>query len=347
MLSQDRISRLAALSLFLSAIELFIPRFLPFFRLGLSNIPLLMALDLNPSSFIVLCLLKGIGTSYTAGNLFSVFALISLLQSVLSGIVMYTSNKVMGRALSRYGISLLGALTSSVTQIFLAALYAGRGTLAFLPVMLMLSFPAAIITAYLSGKIPEPEMIFPESGTDTGKSRLSIFLLIVSGAAMMMTESLPFLIPSVIAAFIFQHAAGRKIKPMPHLMMLFFMLLSALLVPHGKVLATVFSYPVTEGSLIDGLSRGLRLSGGIAISQAFSRIIRPGNGIIGKSISMFTMLLSSFRNTTGNLWDRFLEVLHCKEIQNTEESHVNVPVFTSICVSIIITAFAIADCVFF
>ena len=95
------------------------------------------------------------------------------------------------------------------------------------------------------------------------------------------------------------------------MMMLFFMLLSALLVPHGKVLATVFSYPVTEGSLIDGLSRGLRLSGGIAISQAFSRIIRPGNGIIGKSISMFTMLLSSFRNTTGNLWDRFLEVLHC------------------------------------
>ena len=37
MLSRDRISSLAALSLLFSAAEMFIPRFLPFFRLGLAN----------------------------------------------------------------------------------------------------------------------------------------------------------------------------------------------------------------------------------------------------------------------------------------------------------------------
>ena len=90
MLSRDRISSLAALSLLFSAAEMFIPRFLPFFRLGLSNIPMLMALDMNWASYLVLALMKGIGTSYVSGNLFSVFAAISIAQSLAAAIVVWT-----------------------------------------------------------------------------------------------------------------------------------------------------------------------------------------------------------------------------------------------------------------
>lgn len=346
MLSRDRISRLAALSLFLSAVELFIPRFLPFFRLGLSNIPILMALDLNPLSFLALCVIKGIGTSYTAGNLFSVFAIISLLQSICSGLVMYGTARVFKSGISRYGVSLFGALTSTLVQIALAALYAGRGTLAFLPIMLILSFPAAILTAYLSEKIPEPDAKIPEMSGEK-ESRLAIILFILSSAAMMMTTEIILLLPSLALAFILQYLTGRKIKLLPHLSMLLFMVLSSLLVPHGKVLFSIFSYPVTEGSLADGISKGLRLSGGVALSQAFSTMRTPGTGIIGKSISIFTMLLSSFRNTTGSLWSRFLEALHSDNTQNNRKEQVNIPIFTLISLSVIIIALAITDCVFF
>ena len=41
---RDRIAYLGALSLFLSAIELLIPRVVPFFRIGLANIPVMAAL---------------------------------------------------------------------------------------------------------------------------------------------------------------------------------------------------------------------------------------------------------------------------------------------------------------
>lgn len=347
MLYRDRISRLAALALFLSAIELFIPRFMPFFRLGLSNIALLMALDLNASSFFALAILKGIGTSYIAGNLFSVFALISIAQSIASGAVMFSLKRILGNNISAYGISIAGALISTITQIFIASLYAGKGTLAFLPIMLALSFPSAVITAYLSNKIPEPAMNAASSQSKEEANMLPIILLIISCASILMTEEIVLLLPAVAAAFVFQHIAGRRIKLVPHLTLLVFMLLSSILTPNGEVLFKVFSFPITRGAIIDGLTKSLHLSGGIALSQGFSSMIHPRNGLIGKTISMFSMLLTAFQNAQGNLWSKFREALVTANTPTSQKTPVNVSSFTLICVSAFIFALAIADCVFF
>ena len=51
---RDRIAYLGALSLFLSAIELLIPRVIPFFRIGLANIPVMAALGLPVWDFSIL-----------------------------------------------------------------------------------------------------------------------------------------------------------------------------------------------------------------------------------------------------------------------------------------------------
>ena len=346
MLSRDRISRLAALSLLLSAIELFVPRILPFFRLGLANIPLLMGLSLDPASFAVLCLLKGIGTSYTAGNLFSVFALISIAQSLAAGTVMYFLYRFAGKAVTIWGISISGALVSTLIQLFLASLYAGKGTMAFLPLMLLLSLPSSLITAWLSTRIPEPVIQVPESSGQQS-NHISVILLAISGAAMMMTDRLQLLIPSVLAAFMLQHLAHRRIKLLPHLTLLLFMLVSSLLVPHGAVVFRIFSFPVTEGSIIDGFSKALRLSGGIAISQAFSGMIVPGKGLIGETLSMFTALLTAFRNTEGRLWPRFMETLKTEDLYFAQKPLVNIPAFTLFAFTLLFSAFAFIDCVFF
>ena len=346
MLYRDRISRLAALALFLSAVEMFIPRFVPFFRIGLANIPILQALNMDAGSFLILLFLKGIGTSYISGNLFSIFAIVSIAQSLVAGGIMYMLKRAFPAGLSIYGISLAGALGSSFAQIALTTLYAGKGTLAFLPLMLILSIPSALITAALSEKIPEPRIYMGESSEKTG-SRLPIILLIATGAAMMMYKDLEFIIPAVILSFLLQKTMKRRIYILPHLTMLLFMMISSLLTPHGEVLFRIFSYPVTEGAIIDGLSKALKLSGGIALSQAFSTIIRPQNGLIGKTISMFTQLLTAFHNTEGNLWTRFTEALTTEEPSNETKRAVNIPYFTLICISALITALAITDCVFF
>ena len=87
--------------------------------------------------------------------------------------------------------------------------------------------------------------------------------------------------------------------------------------------------------------------GGIALFQAFSGYIRPGNGLIGKTVAMFTMLLSSFRSSEGSIWRRFTDAIRYAEPLEMEKSPVDVPIFTLSAFSIIIIAAAIADCVFF
>ena len=347
MLSRDRISSLAALSLLFSAAEMFIPRFLPFFRLGLANIPMLMALDMNWASYLVLALMKGIGTSYVSGNLFSVFAAISIAQSLAAAIAMKGVSAILTRHVSVYGVSLSGALVSTLVQIGGAALYAGRGTLSFLPLMLLISLPASIITAYISRKMP-PESSIPSAEADESSPSIPVIAaLVIAVAAMMMTADLRFLVPSAAAALIFQRVAGRRIKPVPYIMLTLFMLISSLLTPHGKIIAEAAGYPITDGAITDGISKALRLCGGIALSQGCSTMIRPGKGLIGRTAATASLLLAAFRNAEGNIRQKFSAAL-CTEmhpISRNQTSHV--PVFTLIIVSVIITALAIADCLFF
>lgn len=347
MQSQDRISSLAALSLFMSAMELFVPRFLPFFRLGLANIPILMALSMDTPSLMLLAFLKGIGTSFISGNLLSIFAIISIMQSLASAAAMKAMKRVFGSHISVYGVSLTGAGVSTIIQIALASIYAGRGTFAFLPLMLALSAPASILTAYISKRIPEPRIEIQRAEEDSRTPRWMIALMAAAGLSMMMTESIAFLVPSVLLSFLLQRLSGRRIKLLPHLAMLLFMLISSLLTPHGKVLFSIFSFHVTDGSLIDAFSRSLRLSGGVALSQSFSASIRPGNGIIGRTISAFGMLLSSFKASEGSFTERIRTALSGECTEKQQKTTVYIPDFILIAVSLTITALCIADCIFF
>ena len=81
---KDRVAYYAAIAIFFSTLELFIPKVLPFFRLGIANIPILLSLNLPFSSFMVLVVLKGIGNSYISGNLFSV-SVFSVVATTLLG----------------------------------------------------------------------------------------------------------------------------------------------------------------------------------------------------------------------------------------------------------------------
>jgi heptaprenyl diphosphate synthase len=112
----------AAVCLFLASIEYLIPRPLPFLRLGLSNLPLLVTLDLLPAGpFLALLGLKAAGQGLVQGSLFSVTFLFSLAGTLASGAVMYGARRLAGRRLSLVGISVLGAMASNLVQLALAS----------------------------------------------------------------------------------------------------------------------------------------------------------------------------------------------------------------------------------
>jgi heptaprenyl diphosphate synthase len=116
---------LGAFCLFLSTIEYLIPKPMPFMRIGLANLPLMLALDILPfGSFALLALIKVAGQGIVTGTLFSYILLFSLAGTFVSALSMYALRRLLGPALlSMAGISVLGALLSNGAQLVLARFF--------------------------------------------------------------------------------------------------------------------------------------------------------------------------------------------------------------------------------
>ncbi len=122
---RDIVALLGAFCLFLSTIEYMIPKPLPFMRIGIANLPLMLALDLlSPFAFVALVAIKVVGQSLVSGSLFSYIFLFSLLGSFSSAFVMYAMRRLIGkRRIGLIGIGSIGALVSNLTQILLARVF--------------------------------------------------------------------------------------------------------------------------------------------------------------------------------------------------------------------------------
>jgi heptaprenyl diphosphate synthase len=117
----DLVAFLAALSLFLSTIEYVIPKPIPFLRIGLSNLPVLISLQLLPIPYLfLLVLLKILGQAMIQGSLFSYVFLLSASGSSAGAIVMILASRLYGRGISLVGISILSALANNTVQVIVA-----------------------------------------------------------------------------------------------------------------------------------------------------------------------------------------------------------------------------------
>jgi len=96
---RKNLAMLGALCLFLSAIEYMIPKPLPFLRIGLANMPLMLALDIFPfSAFMLLVCIKVIGQALITGTLFSYVFLFSLVGSFLSALLMFALRRILEKS---------------------------------------------------------------------------------------------------------------------------------------------------------------------------------------------------------------------------------------------------------
>lgn len=124
-LSRDHelVAFLGGVSLFLSTIEYLIPKPIPFLRVGIANLPLLIGLDImSPGLLLLLATLKVLGQGLVTGTLFSYVFLFSAAGTYASALAMLAVRAVAGGRISLIGIGVIGALLSNLSQILLARL---------------------------------------------------------------------------------------------------------------------------------------------------------------------------------------------------------------------------------
>ncbi len=121
-----RLTFFSALCLFLSMVEYAIPKPLPFLRLGLANLPILLAFSkLRPKDVAALVAVKTVGQGLISGTLFSYVFLFSTAGSSAAamgmGLVYYGFVRGRARPLAGLvGMSLSGSLCNSAAQLAVA-----------------------------------------------------------------------------------------------------------------------------------------------------------------------------------------------------------------------------------
>ena len=146
-ISSRQIALLGALCLFLSAVEYMIPKPLPFLRIGLANLPLMLALGIFPlRDYFVLICIKIPGQAIITGTLFSYVFLFSAAGTFFSAFSMYFLYKLFfnrGR-ITFIGIGTAGAFISNITQLFLAYFFIFNDNTFYIA-------PAFLITGLITG----------------------------------------------------------------------------------------------------------------------------------------------------------------------------------------------------
>lgn len=329
MLSQNkkRVAYLSALTLLFSYAELLLPRFLPFFRLGLGNVAILLSFSLDPLNFILLTIIKAVASCLMSGTLFSPFFLISFVQSVVSGLFMYGIVKLFrGRLISVYGISILGSACSAVIQILLSSLYLGEGTNALLGPMILFSLFSGIVTAWLSQILHIPEQV-PELINQNGMETIAenekkqkikticmILAILIASVFIIIIKNIYVLLFALVLSFAAQILSKRKIRILPHISIWLFVIVSTLIMPQGKILFSFLGWNITNGALLIGIEKALKLSALSALSQSLAGVRPAGNGILSLSLSYFGGLCKILNSSEGNLIKRTRTALSAQAI---------------------------------
>jgi len=132
--TRKTLALLGAFCLFLSTIEYMIPKPLPFMRIGLANLPLMLALDIFPfPTFLVLVGIKVLGQALITGTLFSYIFLFSLAGTSLAALSMYGLRRLLGRdRITFIGLGTAGAMMSNLSQLALAWFFIFRDNVRYI-----------------------------------------------------------------------------------------------------------------------------------------------------------------------------------------------------------------------
>jgi heptaprenyl diphosphate synthase len=326
--NKDRLVYLAALSLMLSSIEYLIPKPLPFLKLGLGNLPLLLGLTLLPvKEYFLLALLKTICQGIIGGTLVSPFFVLSFCGTFASAAVMLIFHRLLKKKVTLFSISTLGAMANNLTQLALAALLIyGKTIFIATPLLLAVGLIAAPLLGLFAQAMVENTKFYtlaisnslPHFQADNEKlaeKRLSVrqvtFISIsIAGIVASFLTSNPVLLAiGTVILLVCQKLSGRKVMLGIDIGLMISMVILSLLDRNGKVLLSLGPLQVTQGALVSALARGLRILMIMASSQILSatKILRLP--LLGSIFSLSARTVARFSKTSGTLFKRIDESL--------------------------------------
>ncbi|MBN1525214.1 MAG: Gx transporter family protein [Spirochaetales bacterium] len=148
------IALLVGFAVFLATIELVIPKPLPFLRLGIANLPILIALrSLRFRDLFLLVFIKIMVMGLFSGSLFSYTFLFSIAGGISSFLVMAGTAAIIKKRLSLVGISVIGAFTSNCVQLWIAGLLVfGEGAWFIAPPFLVVGTISSVLLGLLAAR---------------------------------------------------------------------------------------------------------------------------------------------------------------------------------------------------
>lgn len=282
----------SALCFFLSAVEYAIPKPVPFFRLGLANLPIMFSfLCMSRKESTALIFLKVLLQGIISGTLFSYVFLFSLTGSVASGFVMMASFHLFyeKKLVSWLGISMAGGLANNLAQLGVACIFLfGENTKFVAPVLLAISFVASIAMGLFANVFVEKSKWLADlknknwtevksagkksAAAEEKKSSpkfqflvlafsLSMFILLFFSKSIYAVSGI-FLL-AVIACFI----KNKRVNLLPSLALILSVTFFSILVPHGKILAEIWKLKITDGAIFSGLERSIKLCSCVFLSK--------------------------------------------------------------------------------
>ena len=282
----------SALCFFLSAVEYAIPKPVPFFRIGLANLPIMISfLCMSRKESTALIFLKVLLQGIISGTLFSYIFLFSLAGSVASGFVMMAIFHLFyeKKLVSWLGISMAGGLANNLAQLGVACIFLfGENTKFVAPVLLAISFVASIAMGLFANVFVEKSKWLADlknknwtevksSGKKSAAAEekksspkfqflvlafsLSMFILLFFSKSIYAVSGI-FLL-AVIACFI----KNKRVNLLPSLALILSVTFFSILVPHGKILAETWKLKITDGAIFSGLERSIKLCSCVFLSK--------------------------------------------------------------------------------
>ena len=286
------ITRFGALCFFLSAVECIIPKPLPFLRLGISNVPLIIAAGFfSAKAYFLLALVKVVAQGLLGGTFFSWIFLFSAAGTAMSAVLMLALKRALRGAVSAIGLSVAGAFASNVAQLALAFLWIfGEGARAIAPLLLV----AGVVSGLAVGVFAE---IFEQKSLWLKKTRrkaesgalkfggrqetaaapvtrkeaaLSVLRVAAGVASILMIGAFPALevrIGFFAAFYAALCLAGRRPRSLPIVVSVLAIAVCNIYPPRGAIIAEIAGFRIGAESLAAAVSRALFFEALIFISR--------------------------------------------------------------------------------
>ncbi|OJF76043.1 MAG: hypothetical protein BKP49_09520 [Treponema sp. CETP13] len=345
--SNKLIPFLASLCLFLSAIEFAIPKPLPFMRLGLANMPIILALYiLSWKEVFLLMFLKVFCQAILAGTLFSYIFVFSISGSFSSLLIMLFMYTLVGRSAGRrtnlmspIGISLCGALANTGAQIVMSRIMLFGSSVRYIaPILLISGIFTGTILGLITALFMRQSNFFSKLKTDKGfvthnvllseenvsikpspirKYVWTIVLLFIGLPVLIFQKNLLFLWTATLSfAIVVYFKKGKLRLFMPIVIFLSITILN-LYPAYGKILFTLGSFNITQGAFEAGFRRSGVLLGMVFLSKA---AIDSSVKLPGKVGLLFTQILMYFEELTkkssSNEENDFIKVIKKRSLSS-------------------------------